>query len=116
MLIRNRHLLSAAMVASIAAWSGMTIGAFDHQRGPRSTDDRMSASGHAAARARAVIENGLPGVGAAKDFEEAGVCMNEPDCGDEGPPADGPSATQAETSIAVDSTGQHLVIGFNDFR
>src|SRR5437667_191425 len=116
MLTRNRHLLSASIAASIAAWSGMTIGASDHRRGPRSTDDRMSASGHAAARARAVIEKGLPGVGAAKDFEEAGVCVNELECEDEGPPADLPAATQSETSIAVDSTGQHVVIGFNDFR
>ena len=85
MLIRNRHLLSAAMVASIAAWSGMTIGASDHQRGPRSTDDRMSASGHAAARARAVVENGLPGVGTAK----AGGCVNELECEDDGPPESG---------------------------
>jgi hypothetical protein len=31
-------------------------------------------------------------------------------------PAVGLGGTQAEVSIAVDSTGQHVVIGFNDFR
>src|SRR5262249_11755941 len=39
-------------------------------------------------------------------------CVNEPDCESTEEPAE----TQAETSIAVDSTGQHVVIGFNDFR
>jgi hypothetical protein len=113
--MRNKHLLSAVIAASIAAWSG-TIGASDRQRGPKHTDDKMSAAGHAAARARAAIAKGLPGVAAAKDFEETDACVNEPECEDEGPPADGPVSTQSETSIAVDSTGQHIVIGFNDFR
>jgi hypothetical protein len=40
-------------------------------------------------------------------------CVNEPDCG-EAPLVR--SSLQSETSIAVDSTGQHIVIGFNDFR
>jgi hypothetical protein len=39
-------------------------------------------------------------------------CVNEPDCES----TEGPAETQAETSIAVDSTGQHVVIAFNDFR
>jgi hypothetical protein len=29
---------------------------------------------------------------------------------------DGPGATQSEMSIAVDQTGMHIVVGFNDFR
>lgn len=39
--------------------------------------------------------------------------MNEPDCGEAALSA---TTLQAETSIAVDSTGQHVVVGFNDFR
>jgi hypothetical protein len=39
-------------------------------------------------------------------------CVNEPDCESTADRAQ----TQAETSIAVDSTGQHIVIAFNDFR
>jgi len=35
---------------------------------------------------------------------------------DEGNDLDNPAGGQAETSIAVDSTGQHVVIGFNDTR
>ena len=31
-------------------------------------------------------------------------------------PTTGSTGTQAEVSIAVDATGQHIVIGFNDFR
>jgi hypothetical protein len=43
---------------------------------------------------------------------QASPCLNQPDCGEE----TGPASTQAETTIAVDSTGQHVVVGFNDFR
>jgi hypothetical protein len=43
----------------------------------------------------------------------ANPCLNQPDC-EEGPVV--ASNLQAETSIAVDGTGQHIVIGFNDFR
>jgi hypothetical protein len=44
---------------------------------------------------------------------QAGGCVNEPDCpdGDLAAPS-----TQAETTIAIDSTGQHIVVGFNDNR
>src|SRR6267143_1184442 len=36
--------------------------------------------------------------------------------GEEGDAEDGPAGGQAETSVAVDSTGQHIVISFNDTR
>jgi len=36
--------------------------------------------------------------------------------GEEGDAEDGPAGGQAETSVAVDFTGQHIVIGFNDTR
>jgi hypothetical protein len=45
---------------------------------------------------------------------QGGGCVNEPDCDDETPLV--ASMLQAETSIAVDATGQHVVIAFNDFR
>jgi len=32
------------------------------------------------------------------------------------PDQEGPSSTQSELSIAVDATGQHIVVGLNDFR
>jgi hypothetical protein len=117
MLERNTHVLAAVIVASIAAWSGITISATDQERLPRQSDDRMSGMGHAAARARAAVA-GLPGVGVAKNADDAGVCVDQPDCpgADDAPPPDGPASTQSETTIAVDSTGQHVVVGFNDFR
>src|SRR5262245_55242345 len=40
-------------------------------------------------------------------------CVNEPDCGEATVSA---SQLQSETSIAIDSTGQHVVVAFNDFR
>ncbi len=42
-----------------------------------------------------------------------GRCVNEPDCAEAALIS---SSLQSETSIAVDSTGQHIVVGFNDFR
>jgi hypothetical protein len=42
---------------------------------------------------------------------QSGGCVNEPDC-----PDLAAASTQAETTTAVDSTGQHVVVGFNDFR
>jgi hypothetical protein len=83
----------------------------------KAKEDRMSASGHLALRARAIIEatqGRLVAKGAADDN-----CINKSDCedeGGEGDGGDGPAGGQAEVSIAVDSSGQHVVIGFNDTR
>jgi hypothetical protein len=41
--------------------------------------------------------------------------QGDEDCSDEGF-QEGPGSTQSEMSIAVDSTGTHVVVGFNDFR
>src|SRR5256884_96177 len=38
------------------------------------------------------------------------------ECGEGEGLTDGPPSTQSEVSIAVDTTGQHVVVGFNDFR
>src|SRR5207249_1618673 len=44
-------------------------------------------------------------------------CGAVAECQDsDGDDSDGPSGGQAETSVAVDSTGRHVVIGFNDTR
>ena len=44
-------------------------------------------------------------------------CVNKPECGgeEEGDAEEAPGG-QAEVSIAVDESGQHIVIGFNDTR
>src|SRR5437870_3855072 len=97
MLVRQRRLLLAAFIAVIAASSGMWMRAAAEKRGPKNSHKGMSAMGHAAARARHVIETSA-GRHTAKDFEQADVCVNQPDCGeDRTPPLDGPSATPAET-------------------
>jgi hypothetical protein len=83
------------------------------QHGPE-----KSAMGRAATRALVKVALAAGGGISEKDFKDAGVCVNAPECedGEDDPFADGPSSTQSETAIAVDSTGQHIVIGFNDFR
>ena len=73
-------------------------------------DLKMSAMGQFAAKVQATVAAG----GSIADLTAHGVCINEPDCEDD-------SVTvipggQAETSIAIDSTGQHIVIGYNDTR
>jgi hypothetical protein len=117
MFVTAKRLITAIVIAALAAWSGISMRASDdEQRGSKHSDDRMSAMGQVAARAKVKIEAAARGQ-ATKNFELADDCVNQPDCGgDEGPLEDGPAATQSETSIAVDSTGQHIVIGFNDFR
>src|SRR4051812_3773975 len=98
MLTRNKHLLAAVIAASIAVWSGMTIGAADHQRSAKHPGSRMSSMARSAARSRSAIKTSLPGEKTGKDFEETGVCVNEPDCEDDGPAETGPASTQSETS------------------
>ena len=113
-----KRLSAGFLSAGVVAWLAGPVSTASRQA-PTSKrhDAAMSAMGRAAARARAKINLAALGV-SGKDFEEAGVCVNEPDCedGEHEPLEDGPSSTQSETSIAVDNTGQHIVIGFNDFR
>ena len=51
-----------------------------------------------------------------KRTDEGGRCVNEPDCGEEEGDAEEAPGGQAEVSIAVDASGQHIVIGYNDTR
>jgi hypothetical protein len=74
----------------------------------------MSSMGHlayAVAQARAQQPNG----GAGSSFHGHISRMFIPN-GDDGDEEDGPTGGQAEVSIAVDVTGQHIVVGFNDTR
>jgi len=48
--------------------------------------------------------------------EDKGGCIEDEDCGEEEGLDEGPPSTQSEVSIAIDTTGRHVVIGFNDFR
>jgi hypothetical protein len=86
---------------------------------PEHQGDEMSPMGRAAARAVQAIT--LTGDHTVVGGERK--CVDDPGCsgeggeeGEGGDLAELPDRTQSELSIAVDSTGQHVVIGFNDFR
>ncbi len=70
------------------------------------TDSTFSAAGKLAKEQTDRVNSGGFGI-------QSGGCVNEPDCPEAPLTA---SQLQAETSIAIDSTGQHVVVGFNDFR
>jgi hypothetical protein len=78
-----------------------------------SIDDRMSSLGRLASKVRKQLRKaGLAGVNTRSAIDS---CVNSPDDCEDGF-SEGPAGGQAETSIAVDSTGQHIVVGFNDTR
>ncbi len=74
---------------------------------------RTGKSGGASARLAALAGTAPDGavVINPRDDDE---CQNNPRCGRGF--RDGPRGGQAELSIAIDSTGQHIVVGFNDQR
>jgi hypothetical protein len=94
----------------------------------KARDDGMSAMGRIAAlharRASGQAQLAASQKGALTPFavNSPGNCSNGPDCGDEDHPFVDPdtevqlASGQAETSIAVDRTGEHVVVGYNDFR
>jgi hypothetical protein len=105
------------VTAVVAAFGIGLVAQSEQQENSYAKDQRMSAMGKAAARERHRVETSVD-----LSADEAPVfkdlpddeCHNEPGC-----PAglrEGPRDTQSEVSIAVDSTGQHVVIGYNDFR
>src|SRR5882672_3207540 len=84
--------------------------------------DLMSHSGRlarAVGRARAKEPkhgNGSNFRGLPTPDSKSDACATfDDDCVEEGY-QEGPGSTQSEMSIAVDATGQHIVVGFNDFR
>ncbi|MCU1283127.1 MAG: glycosyl hydrolase, repeat-containing protein [bacterium] len=82
--------------------------------------DGMSAMGRIAAQHLRQLAKDNPKLFA--QHSPGNCTTGEADCPDEDNPFVDPDAAvalasgQAETSIAVDSTGQHVVIGYNDFR
>jgi hypothetical protein len=78
-----------------------------------SPDTRMSPMGRLATRVKTKLrKSGFAGVNTRSAIDN---CVNSADDCEDGF-SEGPAGGQAETSIAVDSTGQHIVIGFNDTR
>ena len=122
--MKLRHLVVAIAVAGCSGTVDQPQPSSPAQPSPlahKTRADRMSPMGrlalqHARKLARA---NG------ATFFSfgtSGGNCGVSADCGDEDNPFVDPDAAtalasgQAETSIAVDGSGQHVVIGYNDFR
>ena len=75
--------------------------------------DRMSPMGRLATRVRNQLRKmGAAGVSTRSSIDH---CIDTPEDCEDGF-SEGPAGGQAETSIAVDKTGQHIVVGFNDTR
>ncbi len=116
MLRPTQRVLAIMLFACIVATSGGQLrSASRDRREPKPHEKHMSSMGRAAVRTLTAVEARVRG-GSVRDPEQTGSCLNEADCGDEAFPPDLPAQTQSETSIAVDRTGQHIVVGFNDFR
>jgi hypothetical protein len=115
MPVPTKNLSRLVVLACLLVLMGLPVGAWAKKvPAPKKVqDDRMSAMGHLAVRARAAIA-ATGGHLTAKGFTNGGDCGNDPDCAADD--TDGPAGGQAEVSIAVDITGQHVVIGFNDTR
>ena len=108
--------LAIALIASVLGGVSLLPAAT-----PPSTGGTMSAMGELA-RARVKAWRSVKAqtlISGGGGEEEGGLSLNCADgnqaCMPAGPTA-GLASTQAETSVAVDSTGQHVVVGFNDFR
>ena len=91
------------LVAALIAFAGIAYGQKASTSSPYSSAGQLAKS-----HLDAINSAGPKGSSIGRD-----ACVNLPDC-----PEAPLTATQlqSETSIAVDSTGQHIVIGFNDFR
>jgi hypothetical protein len=102
-------LLSLLLLASVLPAAGAG------RPGGKPGEDFMSSMGRLAVRARAAVE--ATGGRAHLSLRTGETCDNQPDCGDDNTgEGDSISGGQAEVSIAVDATGRHVVIGFNDTR
>ena len=117
------HSLGRAIAASVACgalllWAPAGFAQPDKHL---DRDNKMSAAGkRAAASIAKLTRQGASARTAVTAFEEedeeGGRCVNEPDCGEEEGDAEEAPGGQAEVSIAVDASGRHVVIGYNDTR
>src|SRR5258705_10415923 len=122
----------AALAAALALLVCATIGGHqavsaqgnrtarpDRDRGAdgNGVDGRMSGGGRLARLAASGKLDKM--IARARAAHDLGILAKEYDDGrdeSESPEDEGPTGSQAETSIAVDSTGQHVVVGINDTR
>jgi hypothetical protein len=119
-LFRTLTLVFAVVLAVVGAGSGRAAKRVNKRAMAAKSSDRMSSAGRLATRARvlaghsgfALASTGLARASSIQGEEQD--CINGPECESEG--EDGPAGGQAEVSIAVDETGRHIVIGYNDTR
>ena len=108
---------AAAKIARLRAQGGVTMQLAIPSAKPVPGPARATrAAASAAASANAALHPpGVSPVPTDNEEEDEGEpdCSTDPVCLDEG---ELPAGTQSETSIAVDESGQHIVVGFNDFR
>jgi len=107
------HLLAVIIAAGSCLSSFATFATASQPAKLRTAVEKgMSPAGEMAAKARAALKKfGIHTFSA----EEEKECVNDVEECEDGL-KDGPNGGQGETSIAVDSTGQHIVVGFNDDR
>ena len=115
--------LSAAFASSIACAALLLWTPAGFAQPQKQTDrvDKMSSAGKRAVAAvnKIARQSAAPktrtALAVTEDDEDR--CINEPDCeGEEDGDAEAAPGGQAEVSIAVDASGQHIVIGYNDTR
>lgn len=116
-----RRLVIGAIVAALTSLLVISTNAQQQRPLKPIDDDGMSPMGHkAAVQARARAKAFLNSLSLAAAGEEP---PDEDECDDNGcdtgggeDEENGPAGTQSELAIAIDATGLHLVVGFNDFR
>ncbi|HUR90022.1 MAG TPA: hypothetical protein VMZ74_13110, partial [Ramlibacter sp.] len=113
-------IFSRALMLCVIGMSSLLIANQASAGAAQPREDKMSAAGKraAAAVARIHAQTGATARTSARiaaDDDEG--CINKPECGEEeeGDEEAIPGG-QAEVSIAVDETGKHIVIGYNDSR
>src|SRR6476660_1962430 len=120
MPVPKTRLCHLVFLACLLVLTGLPVGAWAKSsaaasfKPKRQSEERMSSMGRLAVRARKAIESATGAHLLAKGYDDEDNCGNDAEC--EADDSTDPAGGQAETSIAVDSTGQHVVIGFNDTR
>ncbi len=114
MIVRNSTAFAAGRLTTGLFLFGLIHFAYAELPGisPVPARSRMSAIGELASRvakARAAQNAGNLGAGSYSKRLPGGI-------GDDGEGEDGPAGGQAELAIAVDATGQHVLVGLNDTR
>src|SRR5262252_8099171 len=123
-MMRARFVILLAILGLLTL--GTHVRAQKPDGGPKSLDKEMSPMGRRAlhgARARALAflkEKGLidlPDEDGGDDGDTEPVECDDNGCDTGGGEEfDSPNAAQSELSIAIDASGSHIVIGYNDFR